>query len=189
MLKVIGTILVVIVLLGLGGYAYLTYIQKVDLGKVAQVATTDNAKDTNYPIQITGQAMIPNYKDGQAWFVDKLAYISNSPQRGDVILFKDVKNPSLEMAKRVVGLPGEEVEIKEGKVYINGNLLEESYLSQDVMTQNSDYPKLGEKVTIPANNYYLLGDNRPHSSDSRIWGFLPRENILGKVTTCYKNCQ
>lgn len=144
-------------------------------------------KNNIEPIKISGSAMSPNYNDGQFWIVDKVIYTTTDPQRGDVVLFKDVADPNKVFAKRIIGLPGEEIEIKDGAVYINGQVVSEPYLSKDVVTSPGNYPALNQKI-IPQGNYFILGDNRNGSFDSRNFGFVPKENIIGKLTTCYKGC-
>lgn len=110
-------------------------------------------------------------------------------ERDDVIIFKSPKNPEVEYIKRVIGLPGETVMLKSGEVYINGKKLDESkYLSPGVQTYAGAFLAEGQTQTIPAGQYFTLGDNRPHSSDSREWGFVPQENIISKASFCYWNC-
>lgn len=132
------------------------------------------------PTRVFGQAMAPNYLDGQYYLVDKISYKSLAPARGDVIVFKAPNNPDVDYVKRVVGMPGEEVKIQNGKVYINGQVLPELYLSAKTYTRDGSFMKEGMSIVVPKNNYFLLGDNRDHSSDSRAWGFVPRKNIIGK---------
>ena len=188
MIKIFSLIVGGLILLAILLYGYLTYVQKFDLGTVFQSATQGNTKGNTQAFKFSGMSMSPNLLDGQYWISDKTVYISSSPQRGDVVTFKDLKDPNLIYAKRIVGLPGEEIEIKEGQVYVNGQLLNEPYLAPEAITVNGDYPKEREKLKIPADNYYILGDNRPKSSDSRIFDSVPRVNITGKLTSCYKDC-
>lgn len=139
------------------------------------------------PVRITGNAMLPNYRDGQSWIVDKIIYIKTDPQRGDVVTFKDIADPNKTYAKRIIGLSGEELEIKAGAVYINNQVLSELYLSKDTVTDSRSYPLPNQKI-IPQGSYFILGDNRTGSEDSRNYGFISKENIIGKLTTCYNNC-
>lgn len=188
MIKIVSLIIGGLVLLSVLSFGYLTYVQNFDLGTVTQSVTKENAKEKTETFSFSGKSMSPNLLDGQYWISDKTAYISNNPQRGDVVTFKDLQDPSKINAKRIVGLPGEDIEIKEGQVYINGQVINEPYLEQGVVTSSVDYPKEGEKLAIPNDQYYILGDNRPYSSDSRIFGNVPKANITGKLTTCYKGC-
>ncbi|MCX6012646.1 MAG: signal peptidase I [Chloroflexi bacterium] len=123
---------------------------------------------------IDGPSMEPNFYTGQWVIVSKLAYKSGSPHRGDVIVCKNpASNPPI-LIKRVIGLPGEKVEITGGKIYIDGKSLNEGeYIS--IPTIN------GGKWTVPADSYFVLGDNRGNSSDSRILGFIPKSDIVGKA--------
>ena len=109
--------------------------------------------------------------------VDRLAYQQNAPRRGDIVLFKLPMDPEQGMMKRVIGLPGEMVSIDQGQVSINGAPIAEPYISEKA-------PYSGE-WKIPAGQYFVLGDNRPNSSDSHSWGFVPRENITGKAVWIY----
>jgi signal peptidase I len=126
---------------------------------------------------VEGACMEPNLYTGQRVLVMKSSYWFSDPHRGDVIIFKSTEDPSRTLIKRVIGLPGENISISGGKVYINGEALEEPY-DQGV---NSLYPT----TAIPGGNYFVMGDNRDRSTDSRSWGMLPRENIIGKAWLCY----
>jgi len=138
------------------------------------------------PFKITGHSMDPNFKDGQDWL--SAPYISTQPQRGDAVIFINPQNQAQKFDKRIIGLPGDKVMVKGGLVYINDQRLEEPYLAPNTVTQAGNLPAEGQAVTIPSNNYYLLGDNRPFSSDSRNLGFIPRQSILYKLVYCYLNC-
>ncbi len=120
--------------------------------------------------------MEPNFDNGQYLVVNEIGYRFESPERGDVIVFKFPLDPSQFYIKRVIGLPGETVAIKDGQVLINGEYLDESvYLPEGTFTP-------GEmEITLEAGEYFVLGDNRNASSDSRQWGVLPEENIIGQV--------
>ena len=107
--------------------------------------------------------------------VNKVAFYFRQPKRQEVVVFRQVASfdqSKKDLIKRLMGLPGEKLEIKNGIIYINGAPVEEKHLL------NQDYANFGP-VTIPANSYFVMGDNRPASADSRYWGFLPRRNIIG----------
>lgn len=140
------------------------------------------------PHKISGSAMAPNYVDGQYYLTNKFAYMSGNPKRGEVVVFQNPKNESQDFFKRIVGLPGEEMKIQDCKVYINGQPLNEPYLSPDTCTRGDESLLENTPITIPADNYVMLGDNRDHSSDSRAWGFVPKENIIGRMDFCYYKC-
>ena len=123
---------------------------------------------------VEGPSMRASLHDGQLILVNKAAYWFGSPQRGDIIVFKAPPAPSRIFIKRVIALPGDTVQIKGGKVYINDELLQEP---SSILEDSSNYGP----EPMPANCYFVLGDNRNHSDDSRIWGPLPRGNIIGKA--------
>lgn len=183
--KIISTSLVAIVGLFVLGVGYLTIIQKFDLFVLISFFIN---REGLQPFKTLGKAMAPNYIEGQFWMADKKIYSASGPNRGEVIVFNDVTQPDKIAFKRIIGLPGEEVEIREEKIYINGEILNEPYLPEDAPTYARDYPSEGQKLIVPQNNYYVLGDNRRYSHDSRFWGFLSREKIIGKITSCYKKC-
>ncbi len=114
--------------------------------------------------------------------------------RGDVVVFKYPVEPDRDFIKRVIGLPGETIEVKEKKVYINGKPFQEPYVhflappaaqSELHEVTSFDVRERYGPVTVPANQYFVMGDNRDNSQDSRYWGFLPRENVKGKALVIY----
>jgi signal peptidase I len=126
-----------------------------------------------------GSSMEPNFHDGQYFFVDELAYLSSLPRRGDVVLFRSpTPNNDVTYVKRVVGLPGEAIEIRNHAIYINGVQLNEPYTVSQLSYSFGLEP-------IPANRYFVLGDNRNNSSDSRNYGPIDGNSILGRVTFIY----
>jgi signal peptidase I len=131
------------------------------------------------PFFVRGQSMEPNFEDGDYLIIDEISYRFRDPQRGEVVVFKYPNDPSQRYIKRIIGLPGETIEIEDGQLIISKDteeVLDESdYLSSSVFTQGEIQFSLGE------DKYFVLGDNRESSSDSRRWGPLPRENIVGKV--------
>mgnify|MGYP001599530395 CR=1 FL=1 len=140
------------------------------------------------PYQINGKAMEPNYIHGQYYLTSKIAYRNETPQRGDVIVFSPPANPDVDYIKRIIALPGETVELKAGNIYVNDKILEEPYLSSNTETLGGKFIAENQKIPVPQNQYFVLGDNRTQSSDSREWGLVPREKIVGKVALCYYKC-
>lgn len=124
-----------------------------------------------------GESMAPTLKNGEKISVDTQAYVSSHPQRGDIIVFKD-ENGAV-MVKRVIALPGEQVEIRDGKAYADGKAIKEDYLSE----QNSTEPSGDSVWEVPEQKVFVMGDNRKHSKDSRDFGPVPYDRILGKVLT------
>lgn len=136
------------------------------------------------PFIVWGQSMEPSFGSGDYLIVDEISYRFQEPQRGEVVVFRYPQMPSSRYIKRIIGLPGEKIEIKEGKImiYKNGDsffLDESNYLSPFVETSPKKWPFISERLRD--NEYFVLGDNRSSSSDSRVWGLLPRENIIGRV--------
>jgi len=107
------------------------------------------------------------------------------PIRGDVVVFIYPENPKKDFVKRLVGLPGDTVEIKSGTIYINDKPLLDHGFSQRYYYNRGDYGAEGKKITVPKNSYYVLGDNSGSSQDSRYWGFVPHKNILGEAILIY----
>ena len=134
------------------------------------------------PFFVRGASMEPNFDDGQYLVINEIGYRFEEPERGEVVVFKYPFDPSQYYIKRIVGLPGELVEVENGQVIIyneefpQGQELDESeYLSEDTITQGMVHLRLND------NEYFVLGNNRGASSDSRQWGALPIDNIIGKV--------
>lgn len=134
------------------------------------------------PNQVKGHSMEPTYHDGEYILTDKISFRFGGPQRGDVVVFRSPKNQDVDFIKRIIGLPGEKLKIKGGKVYINGNVLDEStYLDPSVYTGPESFLAENTDIIIPQNNYFAMGDNRSGSSDSRDFGPVPPTEFIGKV--------
>ena len=132
------------------------------------------------PFIIEGSSMEPNFHNKQLILIDKLSYHIHSPRRGDVIVFESPQNHAVYYIKRIVGLPGDQITIKNGEVFVNNKKDPESYLSQGQKTivGGSETASLEEKVG--PNQFFVLGDNRDASSDSREWGLLDKNLIAGR---------
>jgi signal peptidase I len=138
------------------------------------------------PVKVEGTSMLPRLHDGERIFVNKLIYYAEyrwAPkiERGDIVVFWYPNDPSKSYIKRVIGLPGEVVEVREGTVFINGALLEEKYLDPG---ENASGATLAP-VEVKLNYYFVMGDNRDNSSDSRSWGLVPKKYIYGKALLRY----
>lgn len=135
------------------------------------------------PFSVKGSSMEPNFYEGEYLIVDEVSYRFSDPQRGDIIVFK-LKNKDYNeyLIKRVIGLPGETVSIKDGRVIIKNNenkdgfVLSENYLPEGRLTNG----EITDEV-VPENSYFVLGDNRGVSYDSRLFGFIERNKLTGKV--------
>lgn len=147
---------------------------------ISNSTTPDTQLTQSQAFLVRGYAMMPNYNPDTIWLYKP--YVNSTPQKNDIILYTNPKAPGILIPKRIVGLPNESVKIMGGKVYINNKILNEDYLAKDTNTIGGVFLKEGEEVTVPANHYFVLGDNRKNSSDSRIEGFLPEDMIIGKIT-------
>lgn len=130
--------------------------------------------------------MWPNFQNNEYVLTNLITLRFGPPVKGDVIVFKAPPDPTKDYIKRVVGLPGDTIMVKDGNVYVNGQLYDESsYLKPDVKTYGGQFLTDGTTVTVPSDNYFVMGDNRHESSDSRDWGFVPAGNIIGKSFFVY----
>ena len=142
------------------------------------------------PHVVVGTSMEPNFLNGEFILADDLSYKIGSPQRGDVIVFQ--YDPTHEFIKRVIGLPGDKISLNNGNVYLNGKWLDESaYIKQAanpsliLSTGPGTFLKQGMTVTVPSNDYFVMGDNRGVSFDSRYFGFVSKSAIQGRVILIY----
>ncbi|SRR6266852_988168 len=131
-------------------------------------------------VHIQGDAMAPTLRAGQIVSVDTKAYGHLPPHRGDIVLFPSPSDASRVFIKRVIAIPGDRLLITNGTVSINGQVISEPYLLEPWVSNNS-WPADGQAVTLPANQYFMMGDNRNHSSDSRSLGFVSLQAIQGKL--------
>lgn len=130
------------------------------------------------PTRVHGQSMEPNLHTDQRLVVEKISYRLHGPRRGDVVVFSAPQQSEELLIKRIIGLPGETVEIRDGEVYINGASLDEPYLDQETRGHL-------EPMIIPPLHVFVLGDNRSFSNDSRTFDAVPIENILGRAWFSY----
>jgi len=132
------------------------------------------------PVKVEGTSMMPWLEDQERIFVNKFVYHLEEIRRGDIIVFRFPLDPSKSYIKRVVGLPGDMVEIVRGRLLVNGRPVAEPYLL-DRFRDGGTYPP----VTVSEEHYYVLGDHRSTSNDSRTWGTVHRDNIIGKAVFAY----
>lgn len=138
------------------------------------------------PFEVKGSSMFPNFHDKEYVLTNLITLRFEDPKLGDVIVFKAPMDAEKDFIKRVVGTQGDSVEVKDGSIYLNGSLLDESaYLKPTVKTYGGAYLEEGRIVTIPEGEFFVLGDNRMSSSDSREWGFVKKEAIIGKSIFVY----
>lgn len=148
--------------------------------------------------KIPSGSMMPTFEIGDRIFVSKLDYGARvpftelrlpgfkAPERGDIIVFISPEPPKKDFVKRLIAFEGETVEIKNGNIYINGKMLEGPMsIRSNHYYNRGDYGKENEPITVPKGYYYALGDNSANSRDSRYWGFIPKNNLIGKAVLVY----
>jgi signal peptidase I len=145
---------------------------------------------------VPSESMSPTILVGDHFFLDKVAFPANYPkavqrylpartiQRGEIVALWSPENPNIRLVKRVIGLPGETLEVRHRDVYINGRKLDEPYVVHSDSEELDRRDNFGP-VRIPLDHFFMMGDNRDNSNDSRFWGFAPRENLIGKPLFVY----
>jgi len=142
------------------------------------------------PHQVNGLSMYPNFDNGEYLLTDKVSYKTGTPKRGDVVVFhapetaQCPQSTGCDFIKRVIALPGESVEVKNNGIFINGERLTETYIPEENYTRPGAFTQ-GRVVTLGPSEYFVVGDNRPHSSDSRAWGPVTPKEIVGKAFFVY----
>jgi signal peptidase I len=131
------------------------------------------------PQEINGASMEPNFHNGEYILTNKILYKFREPIRGDVVIFKSPRNKDVDYIKRIIGLPGDTVKLENNAFFVNGQKIEESYLMPDVVIFGGNYLQEGVESIVPPGMYFVVGDNRPHSSDSREFGPIPKEDFIG----------
>ena len=128
-------------------------------------------------VRVDGFSMRPTLEDGEFVLVSKLSYWFGEFERGDIIVFHFPLNPEEELVKRIIGLPGDRSSVQSGQVFLNGQLLSEDYIAQA--------PLYSGEWVVAEGQLFVLGDNRNNSNDSKDWGLLPQENVVGKAVVIY----
>lgn len=132
--------------------------------------------------KIPSGSMIPTLLQGDKLFVNKFIYRFQPPERWDIVVFKYPEDRKKDFIKRLIGLPGEEVEIRDGAIYINGQRQVPPPELKEIFYYNQEpFAGVGQKITVPQDAYFVLGDNSLSSRDSRYWGFVPKKNMLGRA--------
>lgn len=138
------------------------------------------------PHQVNGQSMVPNFQSGEYLLSDKVSYRSRDPLRGEVVVFHAPpaadcpEGTGCDFIKRVIGLPGDTVEVKNNHFFVNNVQLSEDYIPESYKILPGNFTKNGP-VTVPDGQFFVSGDNRPYSSDSRQWGPINKSNIVGRA--------
>ena len=126
--------------------------------------------------------MRPTLSEGDKLFVNKYVYRFDPPRRGDIIVFKYPKDRKKDFIKRLVAFEGETVEIKDGKIYVDNKVLSDpNSFGKFYYYNHNPYANPNEKIKVPKDAYFVLGDNSANSQDSRFWGFVPKKNMVGKA--------
>lgn len=133
------------------------------------------------PHQVRGSSMDTTFRNNEYILTNKLSYRFGVPERGDVVVFKSPENKDIDFIKRIIGLPGDKIMVRDNQVYLNGSPLNESYVLGTTQVHEGGFLKDGQTVTVPMGHLFVMGDNRPRSSDSRTFGPVPQQDIIGKV--------
>lgn len=142
------------------------------------------------PHQVNGQSMIPNFQDGEHVMTDKISYKFREPMRGEIVVFHSppaagcVEGTGCDFIKRIIGIPGDRVAVRENAIWINGEKLPEPYIPSnfEILPGRAT---LDQEIYLAPDEYFVSGDNRPHSSDSRFWGPITKDEIVGRVFLRY----
>lgn len=133
------------------------------------------------PNQVKGASMEPTFDSGDYILTSKITYKFRAPQRGDVVVFKSPKNPDIDYIKRIIGLPNDRIMVQGGNVFVNNVLISEPYIAATTNLWDGGFVKDGVPVIVPEGYMFVMGDNRPRSSDSREFGNVREEDIIGYV--------
>ena len=125
------------------------------------------------------RSMEPTIPENSIFLVSAWAYIRSEPSAGDIVVFKYPPDPTVAYVKRIIAIGGSTVEIADGAVLVDGQPLSQQYVARDAST--STYSRFMPRVRVPPKSYFVMGDNRDNSTDSRSWGFVPRDHIIGEV--------
>lgn len=131
--------------------------------------------------KVSGNSMFPTMHNGDFLITEKITYRFRTPQRGEIIVLKNPRDESEDFIKRIIAVPGDTLEINNKSVYLNGELLSEKYLPPGTLTPSGAFVTNGAVIKVASNQYFVFGDNREHSSDSREWGPVTKEEIVGRA--------
>ncbi|MEK7543791.1 MAG: signal peptidase I [Patescibacteria group bacterium] len=137
------------------------------------------------PQEINGASMEPNFHNKEYILTNKIEYKLHNPKRGDVVIFKSPANKDIDYIKRIIGEPGDRISLKGGSYYVNGVKLIEPYLAPGTYISGGNFLREDREITVPTGKYFVSGDNRGHSSDSREFGPILKEDFIGKAFLRY----
>lgn len=135
--------------------------------------------------KVRGESMSPTFLNDSYVLSEKISYLFHEPARGDVVVLQYPVNPDVDFIKRIIGLPGDTLLLQDGYLFINNERLDEPYLTPNLETAGKGQIKEGKLFIVPDGEYVVLGDNRKHSSDSRTWGTVPKDLLVGKAFMTY----
>lgn len=137
------------------------------------------------PYQVNGHSMDPTFQNGEYVLTNLIEMRIGKLNRGDIVVFNAPRDKEKDYIKRVIGLPGDKVKVSEGNIILNGEKLEQLFLPSNVRTNGGSFLGEGQEVVVPEDYYFLMGDNRDFSSDSREWGFVSKDELIGKSFLVY----
>ncbi|MBZ0299012.1 MAG: signal peptidase I [Anaerolineae bacterium] len=146
---------------------------------VIVIYTLVNLSSARYMVQ--GKSMYPNFDDNQILYISRLNYLLGEPEHLDIVVFHFPGNPQEDYIKRIIGLPGDVVEIRAAQVYVNGQPLQEPYIHEPCEPGRCQ----DQHWELGPNEFFVMGDNRNHSSDSRVFGLVTRDHLVGEVLVRY----
>lgn len=135
--------------------------------------------------KVSGNSMVPTFESGDYLITEKISYKLGKPKHGDIIVLKNPRNKSQEFIKRIIAIPGDTIKIENNSIFVNGGAINETYLPTAVSTHSGAFLTEGVAIKADPNQFFVLGDNRDHSSDSREWGSIMKEEIVGKAFLRY----
>ena len=131
--------------------------------------------------KVQGNSMVSTFHTGDYLITEKVSYKLGSPKKGEIIVLKNPRDESQDFIKRIIAVPGDTIKIQNNTVYVNNKPLEEKYLPAGTLTRSGAFLTEGDTLKVADNQYFVLGDNREHSSDSREWGPVTKEEIIGRA--------
>lgn len=137
------------------------------------------------PHKVSGNSMVPNFQNADYILTDKVTYRFTLPKNGDVIVLKNPRDESQDFIKRIMATPGQTIKVEGNRVFVQGMQLDENYLPPETLTRSGAFLHEGEVITAAPDQFFVFGDNRSHSSDSREWGAVTKEEIIGRVVFRY----
>ena len=135
--------------------------------------------------KVSGNSMVPTLHTGDYLITEKVSYKFRNPERGEIIVLQNPRDESQDFIKRIIAVPGDTIQITNNTLYINNQILRESYLPKDTPTHSGAFVTEGSLIKVASNQYFVFGDNREHSSDSRDWGPVTKSEIVGRALFRY----